>query len=227
MMGPGPFFLLVLFLTAAPALAQSDSEILLRFARNVTPFPWNDTSIPVCQWDSIVCSSNLTVINIEFSLDGLSGTLDFSSLPSGLQELHVDQNQFTGTPALWNLPRGLQILDLSQNNFSGSVNLSALPPALQTLDLYQNQLSGTPDLTALPAALQLLDLHENNFSGTPNVANVPPGVQWLDLSMNDFSGRGKFSPAAAEQWCATPVSMMCGPSDAIFNCTGGSWYCQN
>eukprot|EP00756_Hemistasia_phaeocysticola_P025146 Hpha_TRINITY_DN15990_c0_g1::TRINITY_DN15990_c0_g1_i1::g.74348::m.74348 len=113
---------------------------------------------------------------------------------------------------------------LCAGGYSGTVDMTALPAGLQRLELYSNNLSGTVDMTALPASVQEVNLYHNQFSGTPDLSALPSGLRLLDMRSNSFSGGGHFTPSGG--WCFTPQSKMCaGGSDAVFNCTEGSWAC--
>eukprot|EP01013_Petalomonas_cantuscygni_P033175 TRINITY_DN5_c0_g1_i13.p3 TRINITY_DN5_c0_g1~~TRINITY_DN5_c0_g1_i13.p3 ORF type:complete len:125 (-),score=26.42 TRINITY_DN5_c0_g1_i13:55-429(-) len=84
----------------------------------------------------------------------------------GLHKLDLSFNQFTGTVDFTQLPTGLQNLWLFNNRFNGTVDFSKLPTGLQRLNLYSNQFTGTADFTKLPTGLQTLDLHNNLLCGS-------------------------------------------------------------
>eukprot|EP00756_Hemistasia_phaeocysticola_P040925 Hpha_TRINITY_DN16890_c0_g1::TRINITY_DN16890_c0_g1_i8::g.153511::m.153511 len=116
-------------------------------------------------------------------------------------------------------------LTLCTAGYSGTVDLTALPASVQRLELYSNNLSGTVDLTKLPPGIQEVNLYHNRFSGTPDLSALPSSLRLLDLRVNSFSGGGQFQ--ASGPWCFTPQAQMCtGSLDAVFDCSKGSWECQ-
>ena len=97
--------------------------------------------------------------------------------------------------------------------------------------LWQNMgLSGFANLTVLPAGLTVLVLSQtgnqngNQLTGTPDLADLPQGLQEMHLSNNNFSGGGSFSVLLGN-WCYTPVLMMCGAYDGVFQCSSGMRNC--
>ena len=180
----------------------SDLEALLLTTTNVTnkDSSWSNAT-PACNWTNVYCNSTGSVVKIDWGGMGLGGTPNLATLPQGLLELFLYNNQFTGTPNLATLPQGLLRLILSYNQFTGTLNLATLPQGLLQLDLAYNQ-----------------------FTGTPNLATLPLHLQGLRLDYNQFDGSGLFPPGA--RWCYTPSPNMCGLGrGATFDCAGGTWTC--
>eukprot|EP00756_Hemistasia_phaeocysticola_P040969 Hpha_TRINITY_DN16892_c0_g1::TRINITY_DN16892_c0_g1_i19::g.150066::m.150066 len=81
---------------------------LMRFPRDMASPPHGWGTVPLCggTWEGVTCT-NGCVTGVSFAYSG-GGTLDFSTLPSGLQDLVLSGNKFSGTPNLSTLPSGLQ-----------------------------------------------------------------------------------------------------------------------
>jgi len=158
------------------------------FSANCTDPSWTP-STPVCSWDGVVCNSSTgRVVQFNANSRGCSGLVRLSLLPSEMQYVALDYNEFSGKVDLTRLPSALQNLGLSNNGFSGTLDLTQLPSAMQFLGLDFNDLSGTVDLTRLPSALQSLWLYNNGFSGTVDLTQLPSAMQILELYNNSFSG---------------------------------------
>ncbi|KNH08125.1 hypothetical protein XU18_1291, partial [Perkinsela sp. CCAP 1560/4] len=86
----------------------------------------------------------------------LTGTVDWASLPTSMERLDLETNAFTGSICLEKLPMRMEYLDVSENMFCGSLKLESLPKAMIYFVAYNNQFSGSIDFTRLPAALRCL-----------------------------------------------------------------------
>ena len=97
-------------------------------------------------------------------VDDITGTIDFTSLPSSLETWEMWQTKLSGNVDLTSLPETLHKLILIDNEFSGSIDLTSLPQSLRELNLHLNKFSGTVNLTKLPASLTRIDLGFNRIN---------------------------------------------------------------
>jgi hypothetical protein len=63
------------------------------------------------------------------------------------ENFDIHDGSFSGSIDFSSLPTGIKVIDLSGNNFSGSVNFSYLPENLENLSLSGNEFSGELDLS--------------------------------------------------------------------------------
>eukprot|EP00756_Hemistasia_phaeocysticola_P040978 Hpha_TRINITY_DN16892_c0_g1::TRINITY_DN16892_c0_g1_i4::g.150041::m.150041 len=77
---------------------------LMRFPRDMASPPHGWGTVPLCggTWEGVTCT-NGCVTGVSFAYSG-GGTLDFSTLPSGLQHLNLTDTNFRGIPNLSTLP---------------------------------------------------------------------------------------------------------------------------
>lgn len=164
-----------------------------------------DTTLDVCSWQGVTCTSDGRLTNISLTKNNLSGTL-----PSSLGDLadvayfSVDENNITGT-----LPTSLQSwtnmynFDVSYNQLNGT-----LPPeygswTVPGLSFWVsfNRLSGTLPPQYREMNLCLMGLENNRFSGTlPSVYS-----QWRGNAISMKFGSNKFNgtlPAEYADWVA-------------------------
>lgn len=126
---------------------------------------------------------------LTFSYTSLTGSIDLTHLPSGLQELTVSNNvNLTGSLDLTKLPAGLASLSLGSNAFTGSIDLTKLPSTLTALDVSANSLTGSLDFTQLPPSVTYLYFGTNNFSGSIDVTKFPATLVYLILQQNALTG---------------------------------------
>jgi len=79
--------------------------------------------------------------------------------------LSLTSNQLSGSVDLTRLPVGMDYIDLSSNNFSGSVDVRRLPPSLLLLYLHTNDFEGHTDFSMLPEGMSDLDIRGTNLVG--------------------------------------------------------------
>jgi len=117
-------FVLVLAAVITHTLALSDDlQKMLAFTQDWFPKdPSWTAQTKVCSWYGVECDSNGRVTGFNHNSKGCNGTLNISSLPSGMQRLDLSVNQFTGTPDLSSLPSGMQQLYLYGNKFCGATD---------------------------------------------------------------------------------------------------------
>ena len=162
---------------------------LVKFLANVThdSGTWS-THTPACAWNGISCDGKDRVVEIRIGGEGLSGTLDVSSLPASLLLLNTASNKLCGSVAFCSLPGELQQLILRYNFFTGLVDLTRLPFGLQSLSLQSNRFSGTIDLASLPPTLHSIYLGCNNLDGGLDLSSLPRTLRDLYLNDNNFTG---------------------------------------
>jgi hypothetical protein len=147
----------------------------------------------ITEWERVEFNDIGEVLKIDwggFHEHRLQGTINFQWIPSTVCELLLDHNYegLTGSIDLTSLPLSMNKLDLWINNFTGTINLSHLPENMEELNASYNKLSGSLDLENLPTLFKELDVHGNNFTGTVNTSNLPIGLELLWLSENQLSG---------------------------------------
>jgi hypothetical protein len=188
----------------------SDLELLVQTVRDMAPKDpsWTNETVP-CSWMGVGCDSNSMVTSIAWTVMELSGTINFDSLPPGLEFMDLSHNQFSGVPPLY---------------------YANWPPAFKVLDLSFNFLTGDPDITAFPEGMLEVHLNNNLFDFTPSLNTLPATLQTLDLSFNAFCGKANF-PGVTSLWCPSFLTTnLCGQSslNATVSCDSiGSLICPN
>ena len=170
---------------------------------------------PVEIWTGVICNDDMEITGIRwyvtFSEPGpialewiprtvtsfmatrcrITGTVDLTSLPSGMETSFIGNNNLTGSLDLTALPSQMRALACNNNQFRGSIILTRLPASLDKLMLYSNALSGSLDFGAteaqgglLPQALKFLFLQKNKFVGALRVPELSATVQSIDVTGN-------------------------------------------
>mmetsp|Transcript_24763 Transcript_24763/g.38587 ORF Transcript_24763/g.38587 Transcript_24763/m.38587 type:complete len:224 (-) Transcript_24763:92-763(-) len=147
----------------------------------------------ISEWSNVVFNDNLEIIEINWSLDDLNGSIATEWLPATLQKLMITsdflaEHWLRGTVDLTVLPDALTYLNLSENNLNGTISLTSLPPRMEFLDISQNGLNGPLDLTKLPSTLEVLNLAWNSFSGVTDFSRLPESLKELSLLKNELEG---------------------------------------
>ncbi|XP_007026631.2 PREDICTED: receptor-like protein 12 [Theobroma cacao] len=134
------------------------------------------------------------LIYLDFSQNNFSGPIpSFTSLRN-LSELHLADNQLTGSilSTNWSSLLNLVTLDLRNNSFSGAVSPTLFrSPSLKRVDLSKNQFTGGFSEVSCEFSLELkvLDLSHNKLQGPfPMSVFEIQGLTFLSLSWNNFSG---------------------------------------
>ena len=84
------------------------------------------------------------VIVLEISVWGkseLTGSIDLTCLPDGVQKLYLEYHQFTGSVDLTKLPWKMQVLLLRDNQLTGSLVIQKIPPSMVFMDMRNNHFS--------------------------------------------------------------------------------------
>ncbi|CAI9772395.1 unnamed protein product [Fraxinus pennsylvanica] len=169
------FFSLVLFtwINAISSVTNPKDAAVLRSLKDQwgnTPSSWNNSADPCEAWNGITCNNNASVIKLELSILGLTGTLmgDIAGLTE-LITLDLSINPgLTGplSPLLGDLGK-LSTLNLAGCSFAGNI-----PSELGNL-----------------AKLSYLVLNSNNFTGEiPSSLGKLSNLYWLDLAGNQLIG---------------------------------------
>ena len=182
--------------------------------------------LDVCKWSCAACDDDQRVIKVNIKTENVSGSLelyyvppkveylfasscrngrltgsvDLTQLPGGIQDVHLNRNRLTGEIDLTQLPDGMSCVYLQNNRLTGEINLTQLPDGMGYLYLQKNQLTGEIDLTQLPegmVALNLtgnqkrmgyLHLQYNELTGKIDLTHLPDEMQQLHLENNQLTG---------------------------------------
>ena len=113
----------------------------------------NGMYLDVCQWWCIKCDADESVIQIRIDSTKASGLLALCYVPPKVKALDIrswGSSKITGSVELSRLPDGMESLYLDYNQLTGSVDLTKVPWKMQMLLLTNNKLTGEIDLTQLP-----------------------------------------------------------------------------
>ena len=137
-------FLSFLIVVVGAHQPSDDLQRLLALTAHVgNGAPSWTAATPACKWDGVTCDpTTQTVVQIIWHAYNLTGTVNLTALPAGLEDLDLSANALTGTP-----------------------DVATLPPVLSEIFLYANQFTGTLDLRTLPKGLMYLHLDSNRFTG--------------------------------------------------------------
>ncbi|KAI4364320.1 hypothetical protein MLD38_020428 [Melastoma candidum] len=195
-MPPSPFLPILLVTSCYTSIvAANDSATMAEFLTTLTPPPsgWS-SSTPSCTWKGITCDSSRRVTTISLASQSLSGSLpsDLTSLTS-LRLLYLQRNALSGPiPNLSSLV-SLQEVNLDNNNFT-SVPASVFKglAGLQNLSISNNPnlLPWTipADLADSPALVSLQAAGSNVFRMIPEFLGSLSSFPSLRLSYNNVSG---------------------------------------
>ena len=192
------------------------------------PTIWTQLQTDCCTANGVGCVSQRAT-GIYWNNMNLNGSINQTALPSGLQQIYLDNNQLTGfVPSLF--PSALQLLYLYHNELTGSIP-SQWPDGLQQLNLGDNLFNGSvpsqwpnslqfqltgPLPNTWPGGLQQLNLGNNQLTGSISLCTWPGGLQYLHLDTNYLSGDIPTLPS-------TLVELRLGyPGDSIYNHFTGS-----
>ena len=147
--------------------------------------------INTCKWSSVTCDDDQRVIEIDMDSTNVSGLLELCYVPPRVKELYIRsryKNKLTGSVDLTQLPEGMQRLYLQNNQLIGDIDLTQLPKGMKYLFLVSNELTGEIDLTRLPDGMQCLYLENNSFTGQIDLTQLPNEMKYLFLENNQLSG---------------------------------------
>uniref|UniRef100_A0A2N9HQ09 Protein kinase domain-containing protein n=1 Tax=Fagus sylvatica TaxID=28930 RepID=A0A2N9HQ09_FAGSY len=182
-------------LTLSSFTAADDAAAMSKLLAALSPAPsgWSATTA-CCNWKNVNCDSTGRVTSIKLVSQGLSGTLpsDLNTLTQ-LTSLSLQSNSLSGPiPPLANLS-SLQQLYLDNNNFTSIPNgfFQGLT-SLQILTLTQNiDLAPWSIPTELTQATSLVTFYASNaniIGSLPDIFDSLPSLQDLRLSYNNLTG---------------------------------------
>ena len=119
----------------------------------------------IFQWEGVRLNENGNVIEVNWFMRGLQGTVEVGWLPPTVERFNCSSNDLTGTLNLTSLPPPLRDFFLGWSKFYGAINLKHLPAKIHQIFLCQNRLTGTLCLKTLPHSLAYLVLSKNGFTG--------------------------------------------------------------
>ncbi|XP_019175346.1 PREDICTED: receptor-like kinase TMK4 [Ipomoea nil] len=187
---------LLFFLTFISVAFSDDAAVMSKLLAALSPAPsgWS-TSAPFCTWTKVNCDKATgNVVSINLDSRSVSGTLpsDITRL-SSLQTLSVQKNSLTGAlPSFANMSN-LQELYLDNNQFSSVPQDFLLGlPKLQTFSISENgNLSPWQIPTYLTESTNLKSFYASNasiFGSIPDFFDSFLNLQNLRLSYNNFTG---------------------------------------
>ena len=147
--------------------------------------------LDVCDWSCTKCDDAERVIQAEMHSTDVSGSLDLCYIPpkmKGLKITSFGNSKLTGSIDLTHLPHGMQILALESHHLTGGSDLTQFPDEMKYLKLRNKQFTGEIDLTHLSDGMHTLNLKENEFTGEIDFAHLPDRMKYLTLSSNQFTG---------------------------------------
>lgn len=221
MMGP-PIYLLFVVLSVFSVVSADDASVILKIAAAFTsrPSDWSTTSSSgYCRWTGIKCGSSGSITGINLNSKSIAGTLpqDISSLselqtlalqrnslhgdlPSfadmgSLQEIYLDNNNFTSVPSgAFGKLASLRILSLSNNGgiapWSFPIELTD-SSTLTTLYLDETNINGPlPDIFESFPSLVNVRLSYNNLTGPLPASLGKSSIQnfWINNQKMGLSG---------------------------------------
>ncbi|KAK1610970.1 hypothetical protein QYE76_034643 [Lolium multiflorum] len=156
---------------------------------------WTNTSLDVCSWHGITCStlSPRRVIALDLDSEGISGSIPvcITNLTS-LTRLQLSNNSFHGEiPSELGILSRLGNLNLSMNALEGNIPSELYACSqLQILDLRSNSLHGRiPPNLGQCEHLQEINLSNNNIEGAiPSSFGTLPELRKLVLTNNRLTG---------------------------------------
>ena len=74
----------------------------------------------------------------ELGKSALTGSIDLTCLPDGMQKLYLNDHQFTGEIDLTKLPWKMQALSFRNNELTGSLVIKKIPPSMVFMDMRGN-----------------------------------------------------------------------------------------
>ncbi|CAH9083385.1 unnamed protein product [Cuscuta epithymum] len=186
----------LLFCSLIYVALSDDAAVMSKLRAALSPVPsgWSG-SVPFCSWSDVNCDKSTgNVISINLDSKSVSGSLPSDiTLLSELRSLSVQRNSLSGTlPSFANMSN-LEDLYLNNNNFSSTPQGFLLGiPKLQTLSISENANLGPWQIpTYLTESTNLKSLyasHAGIFGSIPDFFDSFPNLQDLKLSYNNLTG---------------------------------------
>ncbi|KAK4435814.1 Receptor-like kinase TMK4 [Sesamum alatum] len=210
--------------------AADDSAVMLKLLSSLSPAPsgWS-SSTPFCNWTNVNCdstSSFVTVINLNSA--SVSGSLppELNQL-SQLKSLAVQKNTLSGTLPSFENMTSLEQIYLDNNDFTSVPDNFLLGLTnLQIFSISENMnLSPWEIPSYLTDSTNLVTLYASNASIVgyiPDIFGSFPNLQNLRLSYNDLNGSlpGSFSGSEIQNlWLNNQKRGLSGGIDVLANMT--------
>ena len=146
--------------------------------------------LDVCEWSCVKCDDDERVIEIDIESHHARGSLELRYVPPKVKVLKKTWplSKLTGSVDFTHLPEGIQVIDLQNNRLTGEIDSTELPDGMSYVLLYNNQLTGEINLAQLPCGMKDLSLAKNQFSGEIDLAHLPEGMNYLSLHSNRLTG---------------------------------------
>ena len=109
-----------------------------------------------CSWKQVYCddAKNITKMSWLSTYIRLEGSIDFSMLPTNLENLTMYNQRLVGEIDVRVLPENLEYFGVQMCGFTGTLDLGSLPRTLQSLFVIDNQITGIVNLCNLPEDLK-------------------------------------------------------------------------
>ena len=141
-----------------------------------------------CTWVGLQCNKSNVVVQIRWvsSFFSISGSVDFSMLPSELTHIVIDGfPAITGEVNTKDLPLTLSDLYLHGCSFTGTLDMGNLPPKLENFTVRENKITAIRNFRNIPPSLRSIKIQEPNVTDERLViGTLPPGrvkYRWVVL----------------------------------------------
>ncbi|KAL6532123.1 Receptor-like kinase tmk4 [Orobanche gracilis] len=190
-----PFLHLLPFLGLLLLSAADDSAVMSTLLSSLSPAPprWS-ASTPFCNWTNVNCDSTSSyVTSIDLNSASVSGSLppELNQLLQ-LKSLAVQKNSLSGTLPSFENMTSLEQIYLDQNDFTSVPNNFLLGlPNLQTFSISENSLGPWQIPSYLAESTNLVSFYASNASITgivPDIFGYFPNLLNLRLSYNNLTG---------------------------------------
>ncbi|CAM8890415.1 unnamed protein product [Rhodiola kirilowii] len=216
------FFLLLLLLAGVVA-TDDEAAVMNQLLSSLTNTGWTRTS-RYCNWYGVKCDGSGRVTEINLQSSSVSGTLpsNINSL-SQLRSLTIQKNSITGSlPTLAKLS-SLQNVYVDNNNFTSIPDgFFADLTSLQEISVGDNPMLGAwtfpTDLTGSPSLVKFIAGSANMVGEIPDVFGSWPNLQDLRLSYNNLTGQlpPSFAGSAIKNlWLNNQMMGLSGPIDVL------------
>ena len=125
------------------------------------------------------------LVHINLSDNQVSG-IDFSTLPSGVEDVILARNKLHGELDFTRLPSDLRIIDVSFNEIGGRLDLTKLPGNIDTINAQGNKFTGPVDFKHFPASTRFVYVQQNRLTGRPDVSRLPLDLRRIFFGDNNW-----------------------------------------
>ncbi|KAL6582181.1 Receptor-like kinase tmk4 [Orobanche minor] len=225
---PHPFLHFLPFLGLLLLSAADDSAVMSSLLSSLSPAPprWS-ASTPFCNWTNVNCDSTSSyVTSIDLNSASVSGSLppELNQLFQ-LKSLAVQKNSLSGTLPSFENMTSLEQIYLDENDFTSVPNNFLLGlPNLQTFSISENNNLGPWQIPSyLAESTNLVTFYASNASITgivPDIFGYFPNLLNLRLSYNNLTGSlpGSFSGSEIRNlWLNNQKQGLSGRIDVLGN----------